>query len=256
MQRDGRQLPCHSGLRRTPPSLNEVSKRSAWYAQRVDTEDYVHGDSEAENPVLPEAVTSAGIVSSNYGIPYSSSSTNTMCQSYSVPEFPPSQVLHRLNPELRLWPPTDFPKTLTRSSPNRMLALTSLQLMTHFCSSVPDKQPSTNGSASTENLSTEAVLPEVPGSTPDSSSTPPAIVVSHSDGDLTVTANGSTKSGSGHFDSSAPKNETPPIERKNKFGAFSRIFKPWKWRRRKKASDKIEQQAVGKLKICQQVYPT
>ncbi len=42
----------------------------------------------------------------------------------------------------------------------------------------------------------------------------------------------------------APK--TPPPERKSKFSALGRIFKPWKWKRRKKPSEKIEKQAVGK----------
>ncbi|KAL9700523.1 hypothetical protein quinque_003964 [Culex quinquefasciatus] len=32
---------------------------------------------------------------------------------------------------------------------------------------------------------------------------------------------------------------TPPLERKSKFSAFGRLFKPWKWRRKKK-SEKFE----------------
>ncbi|XP_023246859.1 phosphatase and actin regulator 4-like [Copidosoma floridanum] len=32
---------------------------------------------------------------------------------------------------------------------------------------------------------------------------------------------------------------TPPLERKSKFSAFGRLFKPWKWKRKKK-SDKFE----------------
>ncbi|XP_066908554.1 phosphatase and actin regulator 4-like isoform X3 [Halyomorpha halys] len=32
---------------------------------------------------------------------------------------------------------------------------------------------------------------------------------------------------------------TPPIERKSKFSAFGRLFKPWKWKRKKK-SEKFE----------------
>jgi hypothetical protein len=32
---------------------------------------------------------------------------------------------------------------------------------------------------------------------------------------------------------------TPPLERKSKFSALGRLFKPWKWKRKKK-SDKFE----------------
>nr|XP_006819977.1 PREDICTED: phosphatase and actin regulator 1-like [Saccoglossus kowalevskii] len=32
---------------------------------------------------------------------------------------------------------------------------------------------------------------------------------------------------------------TPPVERKSKFSSFGRLFKPWKWRRRKKTSEKF-----------------
>lgn len=32
---------------------------------------------------------------------------------------------------------------------------------------------------------------------------------------------------------------TPPLERKSKFSALGRLFKPWKWRRKKK-SEKFE----------------
>uniref|UniRef100_A0A1B0DD72 Uncharacterized protein n=1 Tax=Phlebotomus papatasi TaxID=29031 RepID=A0A1B0DD72_PHLPP len=39
---------------------------------------------------------------------------------------------------------------------------------------------------------------------------------------------------------------TPPIERKSKFSAFGRFFKPWKWRRKKK-SEKFE--ATSKYRI-------
>jgi phosphatase and actin regulator len=34
-------------------------------------------------------------------------------------------------------------------------------------------------------------------------------------------------------------NRTPPLERKSKFSALGRLFKPWKWRRKKK-SEKFE----------------
>ncbi|ESP01263.1 hypothetical protein LOTGIDRAFT_157437 [Lottia gigantea] len=36
---------------------------------------------------------------------------------------------------------------------------------------------------------------------------------------------------------------TPPPERKSKFSALGRLFKPWKWKRKKK-SEKIEKTAV------------
>lgn len=39
----------------------------------------------------------------------------------------------------------------------------------------------------------------------------------------------------------------PPPERKSKLSVFGRIFKPWKWKRRKKPSEKIERIGVGKL---------
>ena len=37
---------------------------------------------------------------------------------------------------------------------------------------------------------------------------------------------------------------TPPADRKSRFHAFGRIFKPWKWKRKKK-SERIEKTAVG-----------
>lgn len=39
---------------------------------------------------------------------------------------------------------------------------------------------------------------------------------------------------------------TPPLERKSKFSALGRFFKPWKWRRKKK-SEKFE--ATSKCKL-------
>ena len=57
--------------------------------------------------------------------------------------------------------------------------------------------------------------------------------------DGSYTANGDSKTGS-----KAPK--SPPLERKqSRFAALGRIFKPWKWKRRKKPSEKIEAKAVG-----------
>lgn len=41
---------------------------------------------------------------------------------------------------------------------------------------------------------------------------------------------------------------TPPLERKSKFSALGRLFKPWKWRRKKK-SEKFE--AASKCKLCE-----
>ena len=42
-----------------------------------------------------------------------------------------------------------------------------------------------------------------------------------------------------------PAHSVAPVEKKGRFAAFTRIFKPWKWKRRKKPSEKIEKQAVG-----------
>lgn len=39
---------------------------------------------------------------------------------------------------------------------------------------------------------------------------------------------------------------TPPAERKSKFAAIGKLFKPWKWKRKKK-SEKIEKTAKGTL---------
>lgn len=40
--------------------------------------------------------------------------------------------------------------------------------------------------------------------------------------------------------------KTPPPERKSKFAALGRLFRPWKWKRKKK-SEKLEKTANGKL---------
>lgn len=40
---------------------------------------------------------------------------------------------------------------------------------------------------------------------------------------------------------------TPPLERKSKFSALGRLFKPWKWKRKKK-SDKFEAASLCKYK--------
>ena len=46
----------------------------------------------------------------------------------------------------------------------------------------------------------------------------------------------------------SPSNKSPPTERKSRFATLSRIFKPWKWKRRKKPSEKIEAKAVGEYR--------
>lgn len=37
---------------------------------------------------------------------------------------------------------------------------------------------------------------------------------------------------------------TPPTKRKSKFSGFGKIFKPWKWRK-KKSSDKFKETSEG-----------
>lgn len=39
---------------------------------------------------------------------------------------------------------------------------------------------------------------------------------------------------------------TPPTKRKSKFSGFGKIFKPWKWRK-KKSSDKFKETSEGKM---------
>lgn len=39
---------------------------------------------------------------------------------------------------------------------------------------------------------------------------------------------------------------TPPTKRKSKFSGFGKIFKPWKWRK-KKSSDKFKETSEGKV---------
>ena len=45
---------------------------------------------------------------------------------------------------------------------------------------------------------------------------------------------------------------TPPLERKSKFSALGRFFKPWKWRRKKK-SEKFEATSKCKCEIINYV---
>lgn len=42
---------------------------------------------------------------------------------------------------------------------------------------------------------------------------------------------------------------TPPLERKSKFSALGKLFKPWKWKRKKK-SDKLEAVSRSEYKTC------
>lgn len=39
---------------------------------------------------------------------------------------------------------------------------------------------------------------------------------------------------------------TPPTKRKSKFSGFGKIFKPWKWRK-KKSSDKFKETSEGEI---------
>lgn len=39
---------------------------------------------------------------------------------------------------------------------------------------------------------------------------------------------------------------TPPTKRKSKFSSFGKIFKPWKWRK-KKSSDKFKETSEGRV---------
>lgn len=49
----------------------------------------------------------------------------------------------------------------------------------------------------------------------------------------------------GEMKSSSLGPKTPPPERKSKFAALGKIFKPWKWKKKKK-SENIVRKAVGK----------
>lgn len=44
-------------------------------------------------------------------------------------------------------------------------------------------------------------------------------------------------------DSLVPGTHTPPIRRRSKFATLGRLFKPWKWR--KKKSEKFKQTSAG-----------
>lgn len=42
---------------------------------------------------------------------------------------------------------------------------------------------------------------------------------------------------------------TPPTKRKGKFSKMGRIFKPWKWRKKKEPSEKFTETSIGTLCI-------
>ena len=69
-----------------------------------------------------------------------------------------------------------------------------------------------------------------------------------------IEANGSavTEDMKVHTTVSEPDVSTPTSERKpSKFAALGRLFKPWKWKRRKKPSENIHKKAVGEcVRAC------
>jgi hypothetical protein len=54
-----------------------------------------------------------------------------------------------------------------------------------------------------------------------------------------------SKNGESKTGTAAHAGTPPTTERKSRFHHFGRIFKPWKWKRKKK-SDRIEKTAIGK----------
>ncbi|KAI8481181.1 Phosphatase and actin regulator [Branchiostoma belcheri] len=75
-----------------------------------------------------------------------------------------------------------------------------------------------------------------------SSSDTPALLDSRNKGtgeSGTISETDAMKSGS----SLVPGSRTPPVERKSRFATLGRIFKPWKWRRKKK-SEKFKQTSI------------
>ena len=128
---------------------------------------------------------------------------------------------------------------------------------THFVyhSCFVDKQTSVGTpprSQSADNLtSTEGETIGTPSSTsadniPDTPTCHPASIDHTETSADTPTANGDMKVGSGVIEGSASVKTPPPERKASKLSAFSRLFKPWKWRKRKKPSEKIEKTAVGK----------
>ncbi|XP_018059440.1 PREDICTED: phosphatase and actin regulator 1 isoform X4 [Atta colombica] len=63
---------------------------------------------------------------------------------------------------------------------------------------------------------------------------------SHSDGEFPIYSQAKKQNGAAlRTNSLGSGARTPPLERKSKFSALGRLFKPWKWKRKKK-SDKFE----------------
>ncbi|KAI4503830.1 hypothetical protein M0802_001233 [Mischocyttarus mexicanus] len=63
---------------------------------------------------------------------------------------------------------------------------------------------------------------------------------SHSDGEFPIYSHAKKQNGTAlRTNSLGSGARTPPLERKSKFSALGRLFKPWKWKRKKK-SDKFE----------------
>lgn len=67
-----------------------------------------------------------------------------------------------------------------------------------------------------------------------------------------VTAGGAERLAAMRSDSLVPGTHTPPIRRKSKLASLGRLFKPWKWR--KKKSDKFKQTSAGSLHACVQTH--
>lgn len=62
---------------------------------------------------------------------------------------------------------------------------------------------------------------------------------------FSVTAEGAERLAAMRSDSLVPGTHTPPIRRRSKLASLGRLFKPWKWR--KKKSDKFKQTSAGML---------
>jgi len=55
---------------------------------------------------------------------------------------------------------------------------------------------------------------------------------------------GLDKASIANSDGPAPGSQTPPFKRKGKLSTIGKIFKPWKWRK-KKTSDKFRETSAG-----------
>lgn len=58
------------------------------------------------------------------------------------------------------------------------------------------------------------------------------------------TVDGLDKASIANSDGPAPGSQTPPFKRKGKLSNIGKIFKPWKWRK-KKTSDKFRETSAG-----------